>query len=131
MPRKEVKSLPSWLLPRLRRISLWWPSKSIARDRSKVVLEVGQTKKGKPIKRVFYKCASCEGLFTKEETQMDHIESVIKLEGFTNWDEVINRLFCNPEGYQTLCRDCHAKKTGDENIIRKALSKQRKTSKKR
>lgn len=46
---------------------------------------------------------------------VDHIDPVIDpQEGFVSWDKVINRMFCEADGLQVLCRDCHKRKTNDE-----------------
>jgi 5-methylcytosine-specific restriction endonuclease McrA len=123
MPRKMPKSIQSWLIPRLRRISMYWPGKTIARDQAKIRLEVGKFKNGKPKFRTFWKCANCKGLFNRDETQMDHINPVIELKGFKDWNTTIPALLANPEGYQCLCIKCHEKKTSKENKIRDKLKK--------
>lgn len=117
------KSKRAWLEPRLRRISLYWPGKVIARDQAKVRVQIGKYKNGKPEFRVFYRCNECKALFLEEETQMDHINPVVKLTGYNTVDEYIERLLANPEGYQCLCISCHAGKTLQENIIRDKLKK--------
>jgi hypothetical protein len=46
---------------------------------------------------------------------VDHILPIIDPEvGFTSWDDFINRLFCEREGLQCICGDCHDKKTTNE-----------------
>lgn len=119
MARKLPKSLESWLIPKLRRVSMYWPGKTIARDMAKVYVDDGYFKNGKLKTKVMYQCASCSKLFEQHESHMDHRQSVIDVNGFTNWDDFIKRLFCPPEGYQLLCLDCHLLKTNDENKIRK------------
>lgn len=50
---------------------------------------------------------------------VDHKLPVIDPEtGFTTWDDVIARMFCEKENLQVLCAECHAKKTADERKIR-------------
>lgn len=56
---------------------------------------------------------------------VDHINPVIDPEtGFISWDEVIERMFCEADGLQVLCHDCHTKKTADE----KEIAKKRKSN---
>lgn len=70
-----------------------------------------------------YRCASCRGEFPAKNVQIDHIEPVIDPNvGFVSWDEVVKRMFCEAEGYQTLCLACHKSKTNEE----KELTKKRK-----
>jgi len=47
--------------------------------------------------------------------EMDHIEPVIApKKGFCDWNTYMEALYCGPEGYQGICRDCHAEKTKKE-----------------
>lgn len=51
---------------------------------------------------------------------VDHIEPVVDpVLGFQSWDEVVARLFCEKDGMQLLCKQCHDKKTADERVQRK------------
>lgn len=50
----------------------------------------------------------------------DHIHPVIPITGFDSWDETIERLFCEIDGYQAICWACHKIKTDEENQARKA-----------
>lgn len=52
---------------------------------------------------------------------VDHINPVVDPEdGFVDWDEVITRMFCEKDGLQVLCHDCHTRKTADEREKRKS-----------
>lgn len=67
-----------------------------------------------------FKCASCAGLFPASKVQVDHIEPIIDpVIGFTTWDDVVQRMFCEKENLQVLCLDCHAAKTAAEKQQRK------------
>lgn len=69
-----------------------------------------------------YKCATCEGIFGPKQIQLDHITPVIDEEqGFIDWNTYIDRLFCDTEGFQVLCRTCHSAKSFLENEIRKQV----------
>jgi len=47
--------------------------------------------------------------------ELDHVVPVVEVrKGFCDWNTYIERLYCSPEGYQGLCRDCHAEKTKKE-----------------
>lgn len=74
----------------------------------------------------------------KGKVNHDHIEPVIAVSGFRNtdwdWHEYIERLFCEQEGFQILCSDCHSKKTKEEdkkrvNNRKKTLTKKKKPAK--
>lgn len=53
---------------------------------------------------------------------VDHIDPVIPLNGFTNkvwdWNEFIDRMFCSSDKLQVLCIECHDNKTDEENKTR-------------
>jgi hypothetical protein len=56
---------------------------------------------------------------------LDHVEPVVSLKGFTNWEDYVQRMFPNidgipnPKGFQILCNLCHDNKSLNENLIRK------------
>lgn len=133
MPRSMPKSLKSWLVPRLRRLSMAWPGKTIARDRAKIYVQQGHYKNGNPIIRRYYVCANeyCGLLVDENGGSMDHIKPVIDLDGFENWDAYILSLFCDPNHYQHLCNICHSEKTTKENIVRDILKKRALTKSKK
>lgn len=71
----------------------------------------------------FSLCSSCREEVPEKHTQVDHISPVVDpLVGFQGWDEYIERLFCEKENFQVLCKPCHEEKTNTE----KALAQERK-----
>lgn len=117
--KPRIFDLKKFLIPLLRRKSLYYPERNRALSLSRV-------------ERGVYKCKSCEQLFKKAEVHVDHIESVINVQtGFTTWDEYINRLFVPAEKLQVLCIACHDTKTLTENFLREINKKKRKTTKKK
>lgn len=121
--KSKDKSLKSWLTPHLRNIARMWPQKNIARARAAVRVEVGKFKNGKPEHRTMFKCCDCEELFHREDTHVDHREPVVGPEGFTNWDDYINRLFCDSTNLAVICVLCHQLKTNSEQEVRKENKK--------
>lgn len=50
---------------------------------------------------------------------VDHVEPVVDpVRGFVSWDEYIERMFCEEDGFQVLCDACHQQKTAEERTIR-------------
>lgn len=96
-------NLESWLIPRLRRLTYQWPARAEAKRRSRV-------------DRGLYKCAHCERLFGPKQVHMDHQIPIVDpekgSEGILAW---ITRAFVLPEGFNTLCIECHDLKTRQEN----------------
>ena len=56
-------------------------------------------------------CAECRNDFPAKEVQVDHINPVVGVNGFTTWDSYIENLFCDEENLQVLCLECHGRKT--------------------
>lgn len=100
----------------LRSISQRWPPKyrvlSKAYAGSRTNPESGRIAK-------FYGCAVCKGEFTAKNVEVNHIISVIPVEGFDSWDNVINRLFCEEDGLEVVCKPCHKLISKQENQERK------------
>jgi 5-methylcytosine-specific restriction endonuclease McrA len=109
-PRKT--NLRSWLVNKLRRISYQFPER-------KQAIKDARVERGK------YKCAKCEGIFKPGEFQLDHVIPVIDPhEGFMDWNNFIERLFCDVSGWNILCLNCHNIKTLYENEIRRQVKKE-------
>lgn len=75
-------------------------------------------KSGRPCK--LHLCPVCKALFPQSQMQADHITPVIPIGGFDSWDGVISRLYCELDGYEPLCKDCHKTRTKKQNEERKA-----------
>ena len=103
----------------LRQLSRWWKPVNVAKGKARV-------SKG------LYLCAKCNEVFNgtsvedgkrKNNVAMDHIEPVVPLTGWDNWDGFIDRLFCEEDGYQCLCPECHHTLTQCQNKIRRENKK--------
>lgn len=128
----------SRVLSGIRRAYRLSPQMKETLDAARVELPPAKLKNGKPGKRVRvrYKCAACGELFSSKNVQVDHIEPATPL-GKTikemTWDEVVDGIFCGVENLQVLCStpkirngglpSCHAKKSAEENWIRKQFVK--------
>lgn len=103
---KKKKSIKTFLTPYLRRASLSWPARNEA-------FVLARSSRGN------YRCAMCQLDFKRDEVHLDHIEPVISLkDGFTTFDDYINKLFCPVEGFQVICSTCHDSKTLIEDVMR-------------
>jgi 5-methylcytosine-specific restriction endonuclease McrA len=104
----------TWIMAGLRRMSYRWPPKNEAERSARV-------------ERGLYECATCKGKFRSGEYAIDHIIPLVSVkEGYTTWDEVINNLFCDKEGFQILCHPCHNLKSGLEDSLRASYAAERK-----
>lgn len=123
---KKVPNLYTWLVPKLRQIARIWPGKNIARDKAKERVHIGFYKNGNPEYKVMYKCVDCEQLFDGKETHVDHQIPVVGIEGFTDWDDYVNRLFCDSNNLVIRCIECHKIKSFLENKERSEFRKSKK-----
>ena len=73
-----------------------------------------------------YKCAECLEEFPAKVVQVDHIKPVVDpKKGFISWDVFIDRMFCDEDNLQVLCKACHDKKTTKEREVKKNARKQK------
>lgn len=111
------KKLKKFLIPMLRRKSLWWTCRNEAKAKARV--SPGQ-----------YKCAGCDNIFHNSQVNMDHRSPVINVRtSWVSWDHYIKSLLCDIDNWNCLCITCHASKTAVENEQRK-MNKKKKSKKK-
>lgn len=70
-----------------------------------------------------YTCSNCLIDFPAKDVEVNHINPVIPLTGFDSWDGVVERMFCEKEHLEVLCKKCHKELTKQENTERKANGK--------
>ena len=62
-----------------------------------------------------FRCELCGNEFTQKDMEVDHIKPVVDpVKGFQTWDIFIDRLFCEANNLQAICKPCHLKKTNKE-----------------
>ena len=121
MGNKKAKDLTKeeWIMKQLRRISGMWPAKNEALNRAKEKVQIGFYKNGNPEYKVMYKCYICQQVHPRENTQVDHVIPVIAIEGFNDWNEYIDSLFCSVDNLKAVCKQCHKQKSKEEAAKRK------------
>jgi len=96
---------------------------------------VGDCEANARTRRGFYQCAECEkeipatvkvGRTRSNNKFVDHIEPAVPVTGWTTWDTYIERLFCEEDNLQLLCKACHDSKSKEENEERKLHRKKAK-----
>ena len=70
-----------------------------------------------------YVCASCDGWFGTKEVEVDHIVPAGSLRNFDDLAGFTERMFCEADGFQVLCKECHQTKTNEEAAERRAKRK--------
>lgn len=90
----------------LRQKSRWW--KPIAEAKKKARRKyTGKNKRQK----WEYKCSHCKEWFMEKEIQVDHIVEAGSLTCGDDLKEFVEKLFCEVDGLQVLCKPCHKIKT--------------------
>ena len=113
-PIKSTKDprFRSFLMAVMRRASRFWRPSDVCIEKTRIT-------------RGVHLCPSCQKTFPRKDMKKDHIDPVIPIEGFSTWDNIVERLFVGEEGWQAICVTCHDKKTREENEKRKALKKEK------
>ena len=70
-----------------------------------------------------YVCAHCDKWYGSSQVEVDHIEPAGQLKTFADLPGFVERMFCEAEGFQVLCKECHQVKTNEEAAGRKAARK--------
>jgi len=118
---KKVKEFnrTSWLISQLRRIFLKYPPVFQKVNSLKQTYYI-TSKKGLQLKRVKWNCQICDKEITNKEMRRDHVHPVVDpVEGFKDIGTFIDRLFCDPDNIQVICKTCHDSKSEEERKIRK------------
>jgi hypothetical protein len=106
-PRKRrVWDKRSIAIAALRKASRFWPART-------AVLKAASASFGQ------YRCEACKKPHDRKNVQVDHVEPVVPVSGWEGFDSYVERLFCETSGLAVLCKTCHKKKTGLENIERR------------
>lgn len=111
------KQLKKFLLPMMRKRSLYWWARNEAKKLARV-------------ERGLYQCNSCKKIFTGSQINVDHRNPVINVKtSWVSWDHFIKSLFCDVSNLQVLCILCHTAKSSIESELRKKHKKSTKTKK--
>lgn len=111
---KKSRTLKQILMAGLGRSWMAWPPRNEVKRRCK-----------HPTKSGWYVCEICKS--EREKIDIDHIKPVVNVnEGFTTWDDYIYSKFVGADSLQGICKDCHKKKTKEENKIRREVKRLKK-----
>ena len=98
----------------LRQRSRWWKPIAIVKQRAR------REYKGINKRQKFeYQCNYCKKWFSDKEIFVDHVIPVGSLMCANDLPGCVERLFCEEDNLQTLCSECHNKKTLNERTIKK------------
>jgi 5-methylcytosine-specific restriction endonuclease McrA len=99
----------SFIRAALRERTQWWRPRTEAKRLAKRAY-IGDNKK----RKTSYECNHCKGLFSEKEVEVDHIIPTGTLKCFEDLPKFVKLLFCEVEGLQVLCHECHLLKTKKE-----------------
>ena len=105
----------SFIRSALRQKSRWWKPVTLCKENAKRNYH-GPNKRQK----YEYQCNSCKNWFAATSINVDHICPAGSLNSAQDLPEFVERLFCEVDNLQVLCKDCHDEKTANE---RKGISK--------
>jgi len=94
----------------LRKRSMFWPPVKAVKESNRKPYK-GPNKKVKWV----YTCEACKGEFQGKEIDVDHIRECGSLTKATA-GTFIERMFCEKDGLQILCKQCHKKKTSNKGV---------------
>ena len=75
------------------------------------------------VERGMYRCEGCKelvpttiknGARRTKNILVDHIEPIVPVTGWVSWDSCIERMFCETDNLQLLCKACHDAKSKEE-----------------
>ena len=58
-----------------------------------------------------YQCNICKGWFADKDVEVDHIIPAGSIRSFDDIGGFAERLFCDADKMQVVCKSCHAEKT--------------------
>lgn len=70
-----------------------------------------------------YECEACHSIFKGKDVQVDHIEPAGSLLKYEDLPAFVERLLCEADNLQLLCKECHKKKTAEERKNARTTSK--------
>ena len=98
----------------LRAKSRWWKPIDECKKRAK------RQYKGPNKRQKFeYQCNECKEYFPDKQVNVDHIIPAGELTSLNHLPKFVERLFCEVDGLQLLCIQCHDIKSNNERINRK------------
>lgn len=116
-PFDREKRLKAFVIAALRRASYRWPPRYTAKINAKISYGL-------------YECQACKKAFGPKQINLDHKIPVVSIkDGFTNFNDYIERLFCDVENFSVLCLFCHEQKTAVEDAQRSINKKAKKSRK--
>ena len=113
---KKVRNSGTWTAARykgfitsaLRGAMRRWPPKWAALKAAFAGIKINKRTRRKA---KHYTCSLCKQTFPSTLVQIDHKEPIGKCD---SWDVFIERLFCEVENLQAVCKSCHKIKTKKE-----------------
>lgn len=81
-----------------------------------------------------YHCKFCgpDKVYGRKDVSVDHRYPVVDpVQGFTGWQDYVDRMFCDESGFDVLCHEHHDLKSAKENLLRRETKAAAKTTKKK
>lgn len=101
------KDTEKYLIGWLRRGTSKWPGRRQCLSKAKTMVVIGGQVRAR------FKCAACGNQFDKRHVEVDHKNEVGPFKG--DWNDFLERMYCDVGNLQVLCVNCHSKKTSTYN----------------
>ena len=112
-----VAARKSMVISWLRRGSQYWKPKALAKKRDRCG-KVMNPVTGRMV--IASQCAICHNAFMEKSMKLDHVDPCVDPNvGWVSFDEFIDRMLVEVDGYQSLCKPCHDQKTKEERAVAK------------
>lgn len=95
----------------LRKMHLRWPGKHLFKERNRRDAQFPGRHKYE------LQCSECDEWMPEKCGQIDHIVPCGQLLTLDDLPGFVARMFCEPNGYQFLCHECHKKKTDQQRQV--------------
>ena len=95
----------------LRQKSRWWKPISVVKFKARRPYKQSGSRR-----KFEYQCNHCKKWFFDNEVNVDHIDPAGQLNCANDLPRFVERLFCEENGLQLLCTNCHDIKTKNELI---------------
>lgn len=66
-----------------------------------------------------YRCDTCSALFRSADVEVDHVKPCGSLKTYDDLPRFVERMFCEADNFQVLCKECHQLKTNEERRSKK------------
>lgn len=99
----------SWIRSHARKLSIKWKPRTNFLKENRMPY-VGPNRRAK----WGYRCRNCLGFFIRKDIEVNHLIACGSIKCFEDIGGFYERLLCEKDGYEILCKGCHRKTTNKQ-----------------